>query len=93
MNPDDFEHRIADTQPQLQPALCLLRRADSWGDLKVELRAVDDDLAVVFINIEIRIYVRLNLRPRRRPATFNYKNNEEEGNEQRIRRRRTRQVR
>jgi hypothetical protein len=31
--------------------------------------------------MQIKIYLQLNLRPRRRPATFNYKNNEEESNE------------
>ena len=40
--------------------------------------------------MQIKIYLQLSLRPRRSPATFNYKNNEEESNEQRIRRRRTR---
>ena len=40
-----------------------------------------------------KVYLQLNLRSQCRPATLNYKNNEEEKNEQRIRRSGTRQIR
>jgi hypothetical protein len=35
--------------------LCLLRRADQWFDLKVQLRGVDDDLAVVLVRDRLEI--------------------------------------
>jgi hypothetical protein len=44
--PPPAPHHVG--QPLQRGEMCLLRRPDSFFDLKVELRGIDRDLAVVF---------------------------------------------